>query len=79
MFKLKAMKKLFVFLGVTLLFCANLMFSSKKENGSLSVRNIEMLQISAGEAGCRWDTNKWCQVEVASSILLGVGTPYIIY
>jgi hypothetical protein len=74
------MKKLFVLSSVISLFFANLMFSSKKENNFLSVKNIEMLQVSAAEAECKNTSNNPCRIHIPDgTILNGIGQPWISY
>jgi hypothetical protein len=73
------MRSLFIFLGVALLFFVNLIYSSKKEDNILYMKNIEMLQVSAGEAGCKGENNNWCTIQLGSLILQGVGIPYVEY
>jgi hypothetical protein len=66
-----------IFSCVILLFSANLTFSLKNKSENLSAKNIEMLQVSAGEAGCSNESDKWCQISLVGVYYIqGVGTPY---
>jgi hypothetical protein len=57
-----------------------LVFMSKNERkDNLSLRNIGMLQVSAGEAWCEDVSDHKCKLTVDSTVLEGTGQPKAVW
>jgi hypothetical protein len=62
-----------VAIGVTVMFA---MKNENKDNFDLSLRNVKMLQVSAGEAECVNESNNPCSVRLPNgAIIEGIGQP----
>jgi hypothetical protein len=73
------MKKILFFIFV-LLFLANLTFSLKNKSKDLSIKNMEILQASAGEAECENTSTHPCRIIISGQVILqGYGQPKVIY
>ena len=75
------MRKKYVLLVCISLLLVNLTFSNKGkgQSNALFVRNVEVLQVSAGEAECKPTSINKCSFTVAGILLVGTGQPYIEY
>jgi hypothetical protein len=54
------------------------MFATKSEDkNDLSLKNVKMLQVSAGEAECKDTSKNRCEIHIANGpTLIGVGQPW---
>ena len=73
---MKQLKKYNIVACVTIMVA--FMFLSKTENKEiLSLKNVKMLQVSAGEAECKDTSNNPCEIQIPNGpIIKGVGQPW---